>query len=146
MHFWFRFVIVWCIALALPAQGLASATMAHCGPSHERSRVALGSPEHHRSADAGSDHQAMAVDAAALAGPGADDAAAAQAHATSDKFTDLAQYKCSACASCCAAAALPSVMPRVPQPACTPVVFAQTTVTVVACATGGPDRPPRTLA
>lgn len=140
MQVWFRLLIVCFIALALPVQGLASATMTHCGQSHERSRAAHSASAATAPAGNTADHHDMAAGA---------DAAAVQAHAKSDKsdksdrFADLAQYKCSACASCCAAAALPSVMLRVPVPAFTPVVFAQTTVTVHAYATDGPDRPPR---
>jgi hypothetical protein len=67
----------------------------------------------------------------------------AQAKAQSGKIHDLSQYTCSACASCCAGAALPSAMPRIHEPASAPVAFAEVVVTIDAFASDGPDRPPR---
>lgn len=142
MQVWFKFLIVCVIALALPVQGMASVTMAHCMPSDPRLPVAMSASAHHHLADPDSDTDAAAQHRGAAVTSQAD-AAAVQAHAPSDKSADFAQYECSACASCCAASALPSVMPRVPQPAFAPMVFAETTVTVHAYAADGPDRPPR---
>jgi len=134
-------LIVCLIALALPVQGMASTRMAHCAQGQQRLPVATDTSAHHdlAHADVGpaAQHLGMAVAAEA------DAATAAHADTTSAKFTESAPHKCSACASCCAASALPSVMPRVPQPAFAPVVFGETTVTVHAYATDGPDRPPR---
>jgi hypothetical protein len=135
MQVWLRLLIVWCIALALPVQGFASVTMAHCGPSHEGMHAAQGASHHDHSA-----HQASAAhhhDAPAA------NAAAGPAKAQPAAFSDLAKYKCSACASCCAACALPSAMLRIPQPLSTPTVFAEDVVAVEAYACDGPDRPPR---
>ena len=76
------------------------------------------------------------------AGP-ARNATATQAKAQPDKFGDRAKYKCSSCATCCAGCALPSAMPRIPEPASTPTVFADEVVSVDAIVSDGPDRPPR---
>lgn len=128
MQVWLRLLIVWCIALALPVQGIASVTMAHCGPSHEGMHSAQGASHHDHSA-----HQASAAHHH-------DEAAADPA-----PLNDLAKYKCSACASCCAACAIPSAKLRIPQPAATFTVLAEGVITIEPCASDGPDRPPRAL-
>jgi hypothetical protein len=120
------------LALALPAQGLANAAMLHCGSSHERmhtTQVAPQTADHHA-------HHGAAADHAEHAGHGP---------VAPDKLTDLGQYKCSSCASCCAGMALPSAVPQlvVPEPGAT--VFAADAPGVVVFATDGPDRPPRSL-
>jgi len=140
MRAWFKLVIVWLIALALPAQGLASATMAHCGPSHERMQATQVGAGHHHGFDAGvsfHSHGAQTADAA--------DHSPATAHGAyqPDKFSDLGQYKCSSCASCCAGVALPSVMPRVAAPDLTATYCGAAVFAIGAFATDGPDRPPR---
>lgn len=137
MQVWLRLLIVWFIAIALPVQGVAGVTMAHCGSSHERMGAAIEATPHR--------HAAHHHDASSAEGAGqADHAAGTQAVAQSGKLCDLAQYKCSSCASCCAASALPSAPPRLPESTAAPAVFAEEMVTVDAFASDGPDRPPRT--
>ena len=90
------FLMVWLVALALPVQAVASATMAHCGQSHQRMHTAQAdshrqvSPGHHDHVghDGASQHR---HDAAKVAPSGHDVAQA-------ENFTDLGTYKCSACA------------------------------------------------
>jgi len=136
MQVWLRLLIVWFIAIALPVQGMAGLTMAHCAPSHERMGAAAQVIAHqHADQDAGVAHHHN--------GDAADDAKAAQDPVKSDKMSNLAQYKCSSCASCCAGSALPSAMPRIPQVAAVPTVFAEAMTSVDAFASDGPDRPPR---
>jgi len=142
MQVWLKLLIVWFIAIALPVQGMAGATMAHCGSSHGRMGVAMEAPQHrHAANDAGAahHHDADVTDVATL--PGND---TAHAKAQPGKLSDLAQYKCSSCASCCAGSAPPSATPRSPEPTAAPVVFTEEMVTVDAFASDGPDRPPRT--
>ena len=143
MQFWLRLLIVWFIAIALPVQGMAGVTMAHCGSSHERMGAATEAQQHRHA-----DHEAGAAPhhAAGVANGAAqpDHGAAIEAKAQSGKLSDLAQYKCSSCASCCAGSALPSALPRLPEPTAAPAVFAEEMVTVDAFASDGPDRPPRT--
>ena len=139
MQAWLRFVLVWLIALALPAQGMASATMAHCGPSHERMHAALVAPHHHH-AGAGATPQHDDASIADDAGP----AAHAQHNAAKPgKFTELGKCKCGSCVSCCSAIALLTVMPNVPEPEVAPALFAVDVVGVDAAALRRPDRPPR---
>ena len=50
-------MIVWFIAIALPVQGMAGLTMAHCAPSHERMGAAAQVIAHqHADQDAGVAH------------------------------------------------------------------------------------------
>ena len=142
MQVWLRLLIVWFIAIALPVQGMAGVSMAHCGSSHERmGDAAQAAPYQHADHDAGAAHHhegdaADELDSAARATAG-------QTQMKSGKLSDLAQYKCSSCASCCAGSALPSTMLRLPQVTAAPAVFTEEMVTVDAFASDGPDRPPR---
>lgn len=143
MQVWLRLLIVWFVAIALPVQGMAGVTMAHCASSHERMGAAAQVTAHeHADHDAGVAHHHDS-DASRVT-DAADQAKAAQDPLKSDKMSNLAQYKCSSCASCCAGSALPSAMPRIPQVAAAPAVFAEEMVSVDAFASDGPDRPPRT--
>lgn len=143
MQVWLRLLIVWFVAIALPVQGMAGVTMAHCGSSHERMGAAVEATQHrHADHDAGRTHHHAGAPAEGM--DSADRAAAPHAQVKSDKMSDLGQYKCSSCASCCAGSALPSTMPRIPHAPAAPAVFAEDMVTVDAFAADGPDRPPRT--
>ena len=143
MQVWLRLLIVWFIAIALPVQGMAGVTLAHCGSSHARMGATMEAPQHrHADREAGTAHHhpADVADGAAQS----DHGGAPQAKAQSSKLSDLAQYKCSSCASCCAGSALPSAIPRLLEPTAAPAVFAEEMVTVDAFVSDGPDRPPRT--
>jgi len=137
MQVWLKLLLVWFVAIALPVQGLAGVTMAHCGSSHERMGAAMDAAH---DAAAVHHHDADAADVSTQA----DHDTATLAKAQPDQLSDLAQYKCSSCASCCAGSALLPAMPRLPQVKAAPAVFAEKLVTVDAFASDGPDRPPRT--
>ena len=142
MQRWLRLLSVWLIAFALPVQGMAGVTMAHCAPSHERMQTAARAMAHqHAHHGAGPAHHHDCDSARGADVP--DDAEAAQGPGKSDKMSDPTQHKCSSCASCCAGPALPSAMLRIPQVAAAPAVFAEGVISVEAIASDGPDRPPR---
>lgn len=126
-----KFLLVWLIALALPVQALASATMLHCGPSHQRVHAAqLGTAPvaaHHDHAQ----HQAAGAPQHDAGQPA--------------PLADLGKYKCSACAACGAVCALPSHMPVITAPEFGATVFLAVVPAVEAFAVDGPDRPPRSL-
>lgn len=144
MRAWLRVLIVWFIAVALPIQGIAGVSMAHCGASHERMAATMGDVQHHAAAhDVGPAHHHDADTSQVGELPGSGAADSAQAH--TGKRADLSIFKCSACAACCAGSALPSASPRLPQPTAAAVVFADAEVSVDAFASDGPDRPPRSL-
>jgi hypothetical protein len=144
MQVWLRFLIVWFIAIALPAQGMAGVTMAHCGQSHDRMGAATEASHHrHAAHDASTAHQHDADIADGADGADqVDDTMTAQAKEQPGKLSDLGQYKCSSCASCCAGAALPSAMPRALEVTAALALVTEK-ITVDAFASDGPDRPPR---
>lgn len=145
MRIWFRLLIVWCMAVALPVQGVAGTTMTHCGLSHERMGVAMEAAQHrHANQEVGAahHHDTQAEDDAVHADR-ADHASASAGKARAAKLCDLAQYKCSSCGSCCAGFALPSAVPHLPEAAAEPAAFDEVMVTIDAFASDGPDRPPR---
>lgn len=138
-----RLIVVWLVALALPVQGIAGMTMAHCGHGSDRSPTAQPQVGHqhggHESASV-HPHDSVAVESADLNDPAV---AADLRPALADDFDDLA--KCSSCASCCAGSALPSALPRILPAVPGPTVFVEPRVDIDAFATDGPDRPPRLL-
>lgn len=129
-----RTLLVWLLVLAVPAQGVAAATMAFCGPGHHGGTAAAaahqtGSAEHanHRSDGA---HE-VASEAAGSSAPGLD--------------SHVVQKKCSACAACCSISALLSPGLAVPAPTDTPTAISARAPTIAAFAADGPDRPPRNV-
>ena len=92
-----RSVLTWLLLVAVPLQGYAAGGMLFCGAVDERVPVAAGVEHHHDLATSPPDgthqHQAAAV--------ASDDGTAWDLHG-------VMHGKCSACASCCSVAALPS--------------------------------------
>jgi hypothetical protein len=130
-----RVVIAFILALAIPLQGIAAATMAACGP-------AVGHPSIEEIG------QGLVAEATAMhhhvhSSPQARSDAAP--HSQRSGHDKLSKAKCSVCASCCAGAAMPSTF----------VVFDSVVLTesfAPAVATGTPafltaglERPPRTV-
>jgi len=126
---------MWLLALAIPAQGLAAATMAFCGPNHHRAVVAA---QAHAVAGVDCLHQHLAAAPSADEGGGDIGAEAAKADTAS-------AHKCSACAACHAVGALLTTVGAMPAPAPTPTVFHAAVPRVAAVAADGPERPPRAV-
>ena len=121
-----RTLLVWLLALALPMQGVAAATMAFCGQAHQ----AVAAADHSRH-QLHADHDAHRAQLH-TAEPGSDaPAAPSEAHT------------CSACASCCSVGAILTALPSVPLPDFAPTVFVATVTAVDAFVADGLDRPPR---
>jgi hypothetical protein len=113
------------LILALPVQSWAAAGMVHCAAMHRAQATAAGAHHsHHHQQHATSSHAAPDL-------PG---------HAA---VSDLSTFKCSACAACCIAAALPATAPafNVVPASTMPLFFL--TVARVQFQTDGPERPPR---
>src|SRR5689334_21682895 len=121
-----RLTLMWLLALAVPVQGFAAASMIGCGTSHHGAAGmhshAVGMHQHEVGASQhshGGDEDEMALGGhqqhAADVSHGDDHSS----HGGQTKFT---KSSCSACASCCTSAALPSA-PMVFQPADAPSVF-----------------------
>jgi hypothetical protein len=132
-----RCLLVWLLALALPLQGVAAASMRHCAPAgdavHGQAAQAgghgLSSAPHAHQADHGAAHG----HAAAAAADQAEDAPA----------TALPEAKCSACAACCAALGLPAVGVKLPSPPGADDVARPAPAGVDSFVANGLDRPPR---
>ncbi|MCI4427850.1 MAG: hypothetical protein JHC40_01645 [Burkholderiales bacterium] len=136
-----RTLLIWLLALAVPAQAVAAATMAFCGPGHQGRVVQPGSTSngrhHHDATKAEHSHvQHPVLHGEGLASPGGE-------HSASTDRMHADSHKCSACASCCSALALASVieMPACPEFAATR--FDCVAPSVEKFSAEGPDRPPR---
>ena len=126
-----RLLWVSLLALALPLQGLAAATMAACGPAHA-----------HDVAHAVHDPQAQHAHAHAPAVPDA----AADDPAADDASPPAPSQKCSVCASCCTASAGLPTHAVVAEPAASAdSVVDLERATAAMFLTGGPERPPRSF-
>ncbi len=167
---WVRTAVIWLLVLALPAQGAAAATMALCNPNHHSILGAAQPHDHdasesaapaarHRHEHAGARQAAGHENSPRAHGPqedlnhlasqaavngGSTDATTSH-HAPVQKLTQADQHKCSACASCCSAAAFSGEVVTLPPPQFEPTVFSSLVPSVQRFATDGPDRPPRSL-
>ena len=135
-----RTLLIWLLALALPAQGVMAATMIFCGPNHDGRAPAVAAAHHADAAHQLQDSSARAHDT--MADAQAEDTASDEA-AAPDKFAQSAQQKCSVCASCCSAAAIHDTVPKLPVLEPVAADFAALAPTVEPFAADGPDRPPR---
>ena len=132
-------VIAFILALAIPLQGIAAATMAACGPEHATvPNTSMGPVGQDTRAEA-SEHHAMHhhVHASSHGGIDANDHAR---HAGLDK---LAKAKCSVCASCCAGSAMPSTFVVFDSVALTESFALPVPTGTAAFLTAGLERPPR---
>jgi len=93
--------LAWILALALPMQGLAAATMLHC--ALEPTSAAVPEANAHTG-----HHGAASADSAVV-----QDAAAPHAAHHAGDAADHVGHQCSACAACVAGAVLPSAAPKV---------------------------------
>ena len=142
-----RIAVMWLLALAVPAQGFAAASMLNCGPGHHGtvSGQARADQHHHH------DHNAHGHDgAAADTDTDADEAGENVASIDSEAAPAHGLHKgkagsCSACASCCTVTAPPSAVPAF-EAAPAPDVFQPLAPPgVAAFLTDGPQRPPRSF-
>lgn len=127
-----RIVLVCLLALALPVQGFAAATMLFCAGGHHHGAVArgavseMGGTREHAAEAGHAHHHASGVDL----------------HSHGQSVAKL-DGKCSACSACCTAVVLPTTLV-----AFVPVKVRSPLVAIVPSAsagflTDGQDRPPR---
>ncbi|HEY8709430.1 MAG TPA: hypothetical protein VIM34_15725 [Burkholderiaceae bacterium] len=136
-----RTAFVWLVLFALPLHGYAAATMLHCGPSHHRVVAAAmvelsGAHDHAMHGDDHAAGHAGTDGATASAGVGDDGASL-------DHLDKLSKAKCSACASCCVGAALPTAALEFAAVAGAVVPTTFVPASRVGFYTDSPDRPPR---
>ena len=143
-------MVMWFLALAVPVQGFAAASMVGCGTGHGATGIqshAQGMHGHQAAASHAHDGHA---DVMAHAGhhhhaDAASHGDAHNSHADTAKHSKSSKASCSACASCCMSAALPA----------TPVSFEATQapdsfglsapLAVVSFISDGLERPPRSV-
>jgi hypothetical protein len=133
-----RIVFVWVLAAALPLQGIAAASMANCGPDHPGA------------AEAALEHRLPA----AVHAPGETSAGHHHHHVRTDGGGSLDHKpapakpqtsKCSLCASCCTAAAVPSLALHIDAVSLPNFFAPSASIGVTAFLTTGQERPPRTF-
>ena len=129
-----RALLIWLLAIALPAQGAMAATMAFCGPNH-----------HERAAAVVASHHAGAAQFHPTAAEHHDESALASETVAPGKFAQSDLQKCSVCAACCSAAAMHDATPRLPVLEPAHADFAALKPVVEPYSADGPDRPPRRL-
>ena len=153
-----RTVLIWLVAFAIPAQGMAAAAMLHCVPHHHEAAAAQPKVNAHLgdlglalAAPATHGHASHAVADVDAAGNSVSNSALPDTASTvlvgkstvATKASGSTYQKCSACASCCAGMALPSA--AVMTPAIDPVrevtVLPQSWAASIVI--DGPERPPR---
>jgi hypothetical protein len=136
-----RTLFIWLLVFAIPAQGVAAATMVFCGPMHPdivTAAQAATAGHVHGALDATVDHTHTPADANA---PAADvPGVSAEAHAASAD-----PHKCNVCGACCSTGALMSAVPTMPVADAASTAFCPVVATVEPFASDGPDRPPRSL-
>ncbi|HRH87243.1 MAG TPA: hypothetical protein PLO41_10380 [Rubrivivax sp.] len=135
-----RTLLIWLLALALPAQGVLAATTVFCGPSHHAPASGVAVDHHADAAQQLQDSAAHSNQAATDARP---ENMAADDTATPDKFAQSGMQKCSVCASCCSAAAIHDTAAKLPVVETMAADFAALAPAVEPFAPDGPDRPPR---
>jgi len=150
-----RRLLIWLLMLALPAQALAAASVASCGPAPRLSAPTPATPAQpvlsqiHPCGDSlVPQKQAQPLAQHEPATPVGDDLATFVSDAgpaDASHLTPAGTHKCSACASCCAGGAMISAMPQLPPPASCATEFVAVVQAIEAVAAGGPDRPPRGL-
>jgi hypothetical protein len=120
-----RHLLVWCLALLLPLQGLAAGVGLHCAVMAASSSATQATPPCH--AEANTTEGTTQHTAAAVAG---------------DLPTDNA-HGCSACAACCIATALPSHSRWAPAAEPAPTHPSATQAHRASVTAAGLDRPPK---
>ena len=140
-----RTFVMWLLVLALPVQGFAASTMLLCGAGHHGAAQATEGGHDHASHMHKGALEASAVSESPAHSHVAQAASSREGSVFSPLLAKHAKVwgKCSACASCCTVAYLPTTVIAftAPAPSRAPAVVELTTD--VGFFTDGPDRPPR---
>ena len=166
MGFLLRTVLIWLVALAVPAHGMAAATMLHCGPAHNGARAAKlefqafpdalhmapGEDAAHRHASHHAPDPRMASDpgqnviwpdasGAEQADKGIEDVKVAKVA----KVAKVTYQKGSACTSCCAGLALSGTAIILPRIEAIYEITTWSSSMATSVVVDRPERPPRIL-
>jgi len=141
---YFRIALMWLLALAVPAQGFAAASMINCGPGHHGVVQRHSHAAHAHSAEATAPHS---HDDASPFDSHMHDASASATDGGSQVAKVLVVHKgsCNACASCCTAAALPTPVVTFDATPAPTFVVPLAPRGFAAFLTDGPERPPRSI-
>jgi hypothetical protein len=138
-----KLLTLWLLAIALPVQGWAAATMAQCEMSHRHPHSARGhdatAPVHRVAAALPNAAVKLSAVAAPLHHHGP------SATLPQGKSAGQGDHGCSACGACCSPAVMPTTARIVADPA---PVAGWDSLAVQGCVdfvTSGPDRPPRRI-
>lgn len=152
---WLRSLLMICLAVALPIQGMTSVTMVHCGPGHQAAEApsALRSPAGRaaRSLSAEGDHHSPARDESAETverfaegGPASLTTAQAGMAEKQDGYDPPERDICGACSFCCMGTSMTSPQHALPfAPVATNAPPVARTQLLLRLAPGGLERPPR---
>lgn len=139
-----RIAIMWLLAAAVPLQGVAAATMMHCGSAeHGQFHLHAVVPGHEDgdAADAPTMHEHPHATGVSTHGHSqADHSDAGKSGLAHSQF-----HKCSACASCCANAAVPTQASAFEAVDLADFFTPFVARSVAAYVTEGLERPPRTF-
>ena len=145
MRSWFRTALMWLLVAVIPVQGLAAGMMVSCGPNHARMaqmsdhlqhEVAEGAAHHHETGPASADVGDAQPSQESLS----------ELSAGSESPLDkIAKFKCSACAACCTATAIPTSVYTFDACESTSLQASVLMSMAPVFLTEGPERPPRFL-
>lgn len=135
---------MWLLAVAVPAQGFAAASMFNCGPGHHGAAQMHSHDDESGGARTAHEHDGAAPlhsHAGELAVSAADGGHGAEAPAAQK----IAKGSCSACASCCTGVALPASVVTFDATPVHEFVVPLAPSSIPAFLTDGPERPPRSI-
>jgi len=129
-----RLLMIALLALAIPVQGVAAATMLYCGPDHGPGGDAVHA---HQAAGASQAHEGHGQDMHEHAQPNTPE--------SPQSPEQSAQAKCSVCAACCNAVAISSSAMRLSPAGAEPEPALKPSSQFYSFITDGPRRPPRSF-
>lgn len=134
---------MWLLMAAIPVQGLAAGMMITCGPNHERMGQVVEHGQHqidgvHHDSEVGS--SSSDADLASV-----EESLTAPLATPDSPLTTFGEFKCSACAACCTAAAIPAAVTTFGASTPTALLTSIRVSRAPVFLTGGPERPPRLL-
>lgn len=139
---WFRLVLMCLLAVALPLQGVAAATMISCGLGQHDHASAHMTAHGHAATERHHDGEAVTSAHAHESGT-ALAADADDSHSGNSSHSKGSLHKCSACASCCVGAAVPSQAVSFATVKLTDIFAPLAARSVPAYVAEGLERPPR---
>ncbi len=141
MHPLVRCLLIWLMALAVPLQGVAAASLQHCLPAHVPEQASGAQHAEGPSHDVHA-HAHHPVDHAAASGTASRKADPHKADPHNAAGT-LKAGKCSACAACCVALGLPAQAVQVPVVPADAFMSRLRVAAHFSFVPAGLDRPPR---